>query len=291
VTAAETNPLVRLERIETTVELTIDNPPVNVLSGAVLEALIDAVHRAEADPQARVILLRGAAERSFAAGANIREMSNLEPAAATLHAERGQLATTTLEDVPLPVIAAVHGSCLGGGTEIALACDFIVASEDAAFGQPEVNLGVMPGWGGTVRLPGRVGPAQARRWILLGESVPAPAALEQGLVDQVVPRSQLLGAARELARQLAAKSPTALAAAKYALNHALMPDRTRDLAYEREIWAQLFATSDQKEGMRAFLEKRRFLPGGRENWAAVSHRFPWAEPRRGSRAKRKNGDA
>jgi len=270
---------VRYDLVGTTAELTIDNPPVNVLSADVLESLISAVGRAAEDPGARVVVIRGASEKAFAAGANIREMRELTIEQAHAHAERGQRMTTTIEDLPLPVIAAVHGSCFGGGTELALACDFIVASEDAMFGQPEVNLGVMPGWGGTVRLPGRIGPAAARRWILLGGPVTAMAARGQGLVDQVVPRDRLVPAARELAGDLAKKSSTALAAAKYALNHALDPARAGDLLYERRIWAELFGTPDQREGMRAFLEKRAFVPSGREGWDEVSRGFPWARTR------------
>ena len=207
---------VRRENRGGTVVLTLDHPPVNVLSRAVLDRLLERIEELTNDPQARVVILASAAEKAFAAGADIREMAPMGPAEAQVHGARGQSVTRAIERLPLPVIAAVHGVCLGGGCEIALACDFILASEDARFGQPEINLGVMPGWGGTRRLPRRVGAAAARRWILTGEAVPASRALAEGLVDRVVPRTDLMRAALTLADELAAKPPVALAAAKYA---------------------------------------------------------------------------
>ena len=271
--------------------LTLDHPPVNVLSRDVLEALVRRLDEAEADPEVRVVVLASASERAFAAGANIREMAPMGPAEAHVHGGRGQAATRRIERLPLPVIAAVNGVCLGGGCEIALACDFIVASDDASFGQPEINLGVMPGWGGTRRLPRRIGAAAARRWILTGRAVPATEAHQRGLVDQVVARSELLPTALALAEELAAKPPVALAAAKFALLRSLDPDIEAGLAYELDLWARLFGTPDQKAGMHAFLEKRPFETGARIDWEAVSHGFPWAADgpeRPGAGGKRKN---
>lgn len=275
-------PLVTYERKGPIVRLTLDHPPVNVLSAAVLDALLARLREVEDDRDARVVILSGAAEKAFAAGADIREMAPMDPAAARLHGGRGQGVTVALERLPLPVIAQVHGACLGGGTEIALACDFIVASEDAIFGQPEINLGVMPGWGGTRRLPRRIAPALAWRWILTGRPVPAREAEAQGLVERVVPRAELPAAADALARELASKSATALAAAKYALLHALDPGREEGLVYELALWSRLFGTDDQKAGMAAFLSKSPFAPSGRSNWEGESAGFPWAE--RGARA-------
>ena len=256
--------------------LTLDHPPVNVLSRTVLDALSRRLDEAEADPEVRAVVLASAAERSFAAGANIREMAPMGPAEALEHGERGQALTRQIERLPLPVIAAVHGVCLGGGCEVALACDFILASPDAQFGQPEVNLGVMPGWGGTRRLPRRIGAARARRWILTGRSVSAEAAEAAGLVDRVVPRSDLLAAALALADELAAKPPFALAAAKYALLNAIDPEVDHGLAYERSLWARLFGTEDQKEAMNAFLAKTPLEARSRSEWAQRSAGFPWA---------------
>jgi len=284
--------LVRYTRNGPIASLTIDHPPVNVLTADVLDAIVAGLDRAEADPEARVVILRSAAPKAFAAGADIRAMAPMGPEEARRHGGRGQATTVAIEDLPLPVIAAVHGSCLGGGTELALACDFVLASDDAVFGQPEINLGVMPGWGGTQRLPRRIGPVLARRWIMTGRPVPAPVAFEQGFVDQVVPRAALDGAAHELAAELATKSATGLAAAKAALRHAIDPGRDAALAVELDLWARLFGTPDQQAGMTAFLAKGSWTPEDRSAWATRSSGFPWADrarPRPG--AKGKNGSA
>ena len=280
---------VHAERRERTLLLTLDHPPVNVLSRAVLDALAARLHEAEADPEVRVVVLASAAEKAFAAGADIREMAPMGSAAAREHGGRGQAVTRQIERLPLPVIAAVHGVCLGGGCEIALACDFVLASEDARFGQPEINLGVMPGWGGTRRLPRRVGAARARRWILTGNPVPAAQAHADGWIDRVVGRSELLPTALELAKELASKPAVALAAAKYALLQALDPGIDPGLAYELDLWARLFDTPGQKEGMRAFLEKRTLAERARDDWETVSRGFPWAAPPgTGAKGKRNN---
>lgn len=272
--------LVHFERRERMALITLDHPPVNVLSRSVLDALSHRLAEAERDPEVRTVVLSSASERAFAAGADIREMAPMGPSAAREHGSRGQGVTRQIERLPLPVIAAVHGVCLGGGCEIALACDFVVASEDATFGQPEVNLGVMPGWGGTQRLPRRIGPVRARSWIMTGRAVPAAEALASGLVAQVVPRAELLGAAERLARELASKPPLALAAAKYALEAAIDRGLDQGLGYELDLWARLFGTPGQQDGMRAFLEKRSLPETPRANWDALSSGFPWATPPR-----------
>lgn len=294
--ASPDSPLVRYGRQDGVVLLTLDHPPVNVLSAAVLDALRAALSRAEADPEARAVVLASASEKAFAAGADIREMANLTPEQARRHGARGQGVTEAIERLPLPVIAAVHGSCLGGGCEIALACDLIVAADDATFGQPEILLGVMPGWGGTQRLPSRVGVARARSWIFSGRPVSAPTAQAQGLVLEVVPRADLLETALRLARELAAKPALALAAAKYAVQRAAHPGLAAGLAYELELWKDLFGTADQREGMAAFLEKRPAKVADRSDWTSASKPFPWSVPPEGSNvgerkpgAKRKNG--
>ena len=256
--------------------ITLDHPPVNVLSASVLDALSDALTAAERDPPSRVVVLASAAEKAFAAGADIREMRSLDPAGARVHGGRGQSVTRTIERLPLPVVAAVHGVCFGGGLEIVLACDLIVASEDAQFGQPEINPGVMPGWGGTRRLPRRVGAQLARRMILTGRPISAPEARTAGLVERVVPRAELLPAALALADELATKPPVALAAAKYALLRAIDPDVDGGLAYELDLWSRLFGTHGQREGMSAFLDKRPPVGVDRGAWDAESTGFPWA---------------
>jgi enoyl-CoA hydratase/carnithine racemase len=267
--------------------LTLDHPPVNVLSREVLEALSARLREAEADPGVRAVVLASAAEKAFAAGADIREMAPLGPQGARVHGGRGQSVTRQIERLPLPVIAAVHGVALGGGCEVCLACDFVLASEDAQFGQPEINLGVMPGWGGTRRLPRRVGAARARRWIMTGRSVTAAEALASGMVDRVLPRPELLPSALALADELATKPPLALAAAKYAMLAALDPQIDAGLAYELDLWARLFGTEGQREGMRAFLEKRPLPPMSRRDWEVASEGFPWTEgPAHPSKGKR-----
>jgi enoyl-CoA hydratase len=284
--------LVRAARIDRTLVLTIDHPPVNVLSTVVLDALAARFEEAEADPEVRVVVLASAAEKAFAAGANIREMAPMGPEEAFEHGGRGQAITRRIERLPLPVIAAVHGACLGGGCEIVLACDMVVASTDAKFGQPEINLGVMPGWGGTRRLPRRIGAARARRWILTGRSVPAAEAAEAGLVDRVVSRAELLPTALSLAGELAGKPPLALAAAKYALLNSLDPDIDWGLAYELDLWANLFGTEGQREGMHAFLTKSPLPAHPRAEWDRVSAGFPWAKGARTAAAtgKRKKDE-
>ena len=266
---------VRYERHGAVALLTLDQPPVNVLSQKVLESLLERLDQAESDLEARAVVLASAAEKAFAAGADIAEMAPLSPEEARLHSRRGQAVTRRIELLPLPVIAAVHGVCLGGGCEVALACDLVVASDDARFGQPEIQLGVMPGWGGTQRLPRRIGASRARRWIYLGSPVSAADAQRDGWVDQVVPRAHLLETALGLAAELATRSPVALAAAKYAILAAIDRGIDEGLSYELDLWAHLFSTQDQKDGMRAFLEKRTFRPAGRQQWERDSQWFPW----------------
>lgn len=270
--------LVHFRRSGAVVHLVIDHPPVNVLSTPVLEALGRGLERAESDPEARVVVLESGAMKAFAAGADIRSMASMGPEEAKIHGRRGQAATERIESCPLPVIAAVHGSCLGGGTEIILACDFVVAADDALFGQPEIKLGVMPGWGGTQRLPRRIGAARAREWIMTGRTVPAAEAEREGLVLKVVPRPELLAAADSLAGELAKQPATALAAAKHALNRSIDRGLDGGLALELDLWHRLFATSDQKEGMRAFLEKRPSVVAPRRPGKEEKAGFPW-EPR------------
>ena len=285
--SAPSAPLVRRERRGPVGLLTIDHPPVNVLSAEVLDALIERLEDVRADPEVRAVVLAGAAPKAFAAGANIREMAGLGPTEARAHGSKGQAATLALERLPMPVIAAVHGVCLGGGCELALACDFILASPEATFGQPEVNLGVMPGWGGTQRLPRRIGAAQARYWIYTGRAVSAADAHAQGLVLRITARERLLDDAIELGTELAGKSADALAAAKYSVQFAIDRGMTRGLAFELRRWEALFATTDQKEGMRAFLDKRPWVPAPRDPGSATAA-VGGTDPDPSAGGKRKN---
>jgi len=270
-------PLVRSERTGSTLVLTLDHPPVNVLSRAVLEALLVRLDEAQADPVVRAVVLASAATKAFAAGADIREMNPMGPEEARVHGARGQAVTRRIERLPLPVIAAVHGVCLGGGCEVALACDFVIATPDAQFGQPEINLGVTPGWGGSQRLPRRIGVARARRWILTGRSVTAAEAQADGWIDRVVSREELLPTALALATELAGKPPLALAAAKYEILRAADPHIDDALAYELDLWARLFGTRDQREGMQAFLDKKPVPSRDRTGWTESSEGFPWED--------------
>ncbi|MCI4364457.1 MAG: enoyl-CoA hydratase-related protein [Thermoplasmata archaeon] len=271
-------PLVRSERTGAVLVLTLDHPPVNVLSRAVLEALLKRLEEAEADPRVRVVVLASAAEKAFAAGADIREMARMGPDEARVHGSRGQAVTRRIERLPLPVIAAVHGVCLGGGCEVALACDFVLASPDALFGQPEINLGVTPGWGGSQRLPRRIGVAKARRWIYTGRPVSAAEAHADGWVERIVPREDLLRTAVEFGVELAGKPALALAASKYEILRAADPSLDAALDYELDLWSRLFGTRDQREGMQAFLEKKPLAARDRSGWSESSLGFPWGEP-------------
>jgi enoyl-CoA hydratase len=228
----------------------------NALNQETLSELRDRLRELATDTDARVLVLTGAGDRAFAAGADIKEMTEMSVleghAWGTLGHECGRL----LESMPKPTIAAVNGFALGGGCELALACDIRYAAEQAKFGQPEINLAIIPGWGGTQRLARAVGPGLAKDLILTGRTIDAAEALRIGLVSAVYPAGELLERTLETAASLAAKSPVALSAAKDAANRALQGDLGAGLSYEAILFAALFATEDQKEGMRAFSEKR-----------------------------------
>jgi enoyl-CoA hydratase len=267
---------VRLERKGPIAILTLNSPPLNILTSDLLRDISHQLSAASADAKVRTIVLTSGLEKGFAAGASIREMVNMGPREAERHGALGQAVTLQIETCPLPVVVAVHGICVGGGSEIVEACDFALASDDAKFGQPEINLGLMPGWGGTQRLPYRVGPQQARAWIMLGRSIDARSAFDHGLLWKLVPRAELMPETMRLAQELAQKPPVALAAAKYALNDAIDRGEKQGLAYERRLWSRLFGTPDQREGMTAFLEKRAPVFWGRDDWIRDSQGFPWA---------------
>jgi enoyl-CoA hydratase len=204
----------------------------------------------------RVVVLTGAGERAFAAGADIKEMQEKGVDEARAWAGLGHEVCRLLETMPKPTIAAVNGVALGGGCELALACDLRYAAEGARLGQPEINLGVFPGWGGTQRLARVVGLGLAKELILTGRLLGAEEARERGLVSAVVPADTLLEHTLETARALAAKAPLALAAAKEATNRSLQGDLDAALEHEAASFGQLFGSDDQREGMTAFVEKR-----------------------------------
>ncbi len=236
--------------------LTVDRPDrLNALDEATLEALAAALEEAEA-AGARALVLTGAGDRAFVAGADIERMREFSPPEALAYAELGHEVCRAVESFPAPALAAVNGYAFGGGCELALACDLRIASERATLGQTEIDLGIVPGWGGTQRLPRLVGDEIARRMIFFGERVDATDAHEHGLVGEVVAHDELDGHVAELAAELAAKPRHALRAAKEALDMYHQADAHDALAFERRAWSGLFGTHDQREGMAAFLEDR-----------------------------------
>ncbi len=244
---------VKLAVSDYTAVITISRPSaLNALSSAVLAELDAALAEVRASGDCRALIITGEGEKAFVAGADIGEMRDLGPDEAADFARRGQAVFRAIEELPIPVIAAVNGYALGGGCELALACDIRIASENARFAQPETGLGIIPGFGGSVRLPATIGRARAAYLILTGRQVNAADALSMGLVSEVMPRESLMARAREIAAELATRSPVALAHAKRAM-------ATRIKAYEREAleFGRCFETDDPKEGMSAFLERRK----------------------------------
>jgi enoyl-CoA hydratase len=246
---------VRLDRDGAVAIITVDRPEaLNAFDVDTLSAL--RVRLRKLDDDARVIVLTGAGDRAFAAGADIKYMSELEVAEAKVWGELGQEVGRLLETMPQPTIVAINGFALGGGCELALACDIRYAATNAKLGQPEINLGIIPGWGGTQRLARVAGIGFAKELILTGRIVDADEAHRRGLVNAVFDPSELMEKTLETARLLAEKSPIALAAAKAAVNRALQGDHPGNLEREADRFADLFASEDAREGMRAFVEKR-----------------------------------
>ncbi|MGY3564872.1 enoyl-CoA hydratase/isomerase family protein [Sinomonas sp. RB5] len=245
--------------------LTVNRPEaLNALSQQVISDLWKAFTAIEdscthdAGWPVRGVILTGAGGKAFVAGADIREMASMEPDDAAEYARSAQGVTLLIEKVPVPVIAAVDGFALGGGCELALACDFIYASEAAQFGQPEVNLGLVPGFGGSVRLPQRVGLGPARELIYTGRRIDAAEALRLGLVNRVLPtRQELLAAARATLGEIAPKAPLAVGLAKQSITGAYGLHTGQGLEIEAGLFREAFTTEDMREGTTAFLEKRK----------------------------------
>jgi enoyl-CoA hydratase len=234
----------------------LDRPEVlNALNFALIEALTDALEILDREPMCRAIVITGAGDRAFAAGADIDELAVQTPTSLTLddHFHRWE----RIKRIRKPLIAAVRGFALGGGCELAMTCDMIVAGEDAQFGQPEIKLGVMPGAGGTQRLTRAVGKARAMELVLTGRMLGAREAEAVGLVTTVVPSEATVPAALDLAARIAAMPPVAVLAAKAAVNRAEELSLEAGLDFERRSFYLLFDTEDQKEGMAAFGDKRK----------------------------------
>jgi enoyl-CoA hydratase len=238
--------------------LTINRPKaLNSLNEALLVELYDALLALEQDAEVKVVILTGAGEKAFVAGADIAEMAQMTPPAASEFARRGQQVVLFVERMRKPVIAAVNGFALGGGLELAMACDFIYASEKAKLGQPEVTLGIMPGFGGTQNLARAIGPKRASEMVFTGKMVSAQKLLEWGLINEVTPADELLPKVKETATLIANAGLLGVAAAKDALVNGLNMGKADGFKYESSLFGNLFATQDQKEGMSAFLEKRK----------------------------------
>lgn len=255
--------VVRLERTGSVATVTIHRPEVlNALNSTVFAGLEAALAEIENDPSLRCVIITGAGSRAFCAGADIKQLDALGAAAALEFMALGQRIFDRLAYAATPTIAAINGHALGGGLELAMACDIRIAAETARLGQPEITLGSIPGWGGTQRLPLLVGLGRARELVLTGRIIDAPEAERIGLVSQVTPASLLVDRARETAERIATLPPVALALAKDALRQ-VEGDLESGLRVEREHVARTFATEDQREGTRAFFEKRKPVFHGR----------------------------
>jgi enoyl-CoA hydratase len=235
--------------------VTLNRPEVlNALSIELMDELIVEMEAFDRAPNINVIVLAGS-EKAFAAGADIGDMA--EASLLDMYNRNNLVCWVRIKAVRKPIIAAVSGFCLGGGCELAMHCDIILASESAQFGQPEINIGIMPGAGGTQRLTRAIGKFRAMEMILTGRFITAQEAYEAGLVSKVVAKEQFLAEAMRLAQQIATKPPIALKLAKEAVLAVDEMPLSAALEYERKLLYSLFATQDQKEGMRAFLEKRK----------------------------------
>lgn len=237
--------------------LTINRPKaLNALNSEVLEDLDKALDQVD-QAKTRVLILTGAGEKSFVAGADIGEMSNLSSEEGTAFGKKGNDIFLKLEKFPLPVIAAVNGFALGGGCELSMSCDIRLCSENAIFGQPEVGLGITPGFGGTQRLARIIGIGRAKELLYSVKNIKAEEAYRIGLVNHVYPIDQLMEEAKKLAGRIAANAPIAVRGCKKAVNEGLQVSIDEGVAIEEKIFGSCFGTHDQKEGMGAFLEKRK----------------------------------
>jgi len=229
----------------------------NAINAALLEEFSQALDEIATDEDIRVLVLTGAGDKSFVAGADINELAICNALTSKNFSRKGHNTLTKLQELPIVVIAAVNGFALGGGTEIAIACDFIYASENAKFGQPEINLGLIPGFGGTQRLPRLIGMNMAKELVFTGKMISAADAEKIGLANKVVPQDQLMEEVMKTAREIASKGKVSLRAAKQAINFGMNTDLATGIHIEIEGFGQCYASSDFKEGTSAFLEKRK----------------------------------
>ena len=240
---------------------TINRPKaLNALNSQVLEDLNELVDLVTADEEIRALVLTGAGEKAFVAGADIGEMSTLTKAEGEAFGKKGNDVFRKLETMPIPTIAAINGFALGGGCELSMSCDIRICSDTAVFGQPEVGLGITPGFGGTQRLARLVSPGMAKQLIYTARNIKADEALRIGLVNAVYPAEELMAAAEKMADTIAKNAPIAVRACKKAINEGLDVDMDAALVIEEKLFGSCFETADQAEGMGAFLEKRKHEP-------------------------------
>jgi enoyl-CoA hydratase len=238
--------------------ITINRPKaLNALNGTTLHELDRLGDQIAKDSSVRVVIITGSGEKSFVAGADITEMQPLSAIEARNWAKLGQDVFNKIENLPQPVIAAINGFALGGGCELAMACDIRIASDKAKFGQPEVSLGITPGFGGTQRLARLVGKGRAKELLFTGDIIDAAEAYRIGLVNKVVVPEELMNTVRAMAQKIMFRAPIAVQLCKAAVNEGLDVDLESGIAYEAEVFGLCFATVDQKEGMTAFVEKRQ----------------------------------
>lgn len=237
--------------------VTVNRPKaLNALNVRVVEELAQVLRDVRHDPAVRALIITGAGDRAFVAGADIAAMTEMSAVEGLEFSRLGHRVLQSMEELPVPIIAAVNGFALGGGLELAMACDLVIASDKARFGQPEINLALIPGFGGTQRLPRRIGHPRARQLILTGDPIDAKTALEWGLINQVVAPEQLLDTARKLAEKIATKSSLAVRQAKAALVAAATMTEDAGLKYEQQAFGVTFSSADRVEGTKAFVEKR-----------------------------------
>lgn len=238
--------------------VTIDHPPVNALNRQTLQELGHAIEGLKGDATTKAIVITGGGSFAFVAGADIKEVSQIGSVQeAKEMATLGHTVFSAIQRLRKPVIAAINGVCLGGGCELAMACHLRISGDRARFGQPEITLGIIPGWGGTQRLPRMIGKAKAIEWILTGDLYTAQEAARLGLVNQVVPQDQVLKAARELAKKIASKGAVAVSNALAAIEEGGDVPLPQGLEKEAAVFGEVAATQDSREGIKAFLEKRQ----------------------------------
>lgn len=252
------NQYVKLSKEERIAIVTIDHPPVNALNTPTMAELDKVLDEIKNDDSLKAVIITGAGQFAFVAGADINEIAQLKSAAeAEKIASSGQAVISKIEKLGKPVICAINAVCLGGGNELAMAGDIRIASDKARFGQPEVNLGIIPGFGGTQRLSRLVGRAKAKELILTGDMITAQEALRIGLINKIVPEGEVLKQAKDLAKKILSKGQISVATSIKAIDEGMKLTLEQGLALEAKLFGQICETQDMKEGLKAFLEKRQ----------------------------------